>query len=116
MDTSQDSSESPTIVLALQRLFYRLQFENAAVDTKELTKSFGWDSGYTGVVSGSNFYREVFTQHDAQELSRLFIDTLEMKMKGTSLDGKNCAVRFSHFHRPCRENVPRYRIERYRVP
>lgn len=32
--------------------------------------------------------REVFTQHDAQELSRIFIDTLETKMKGTKLDGK----------------------------
>jgi ubiquitin carboxyl-terminal hydrolase 7 len=44
MDTSQDTSDNPTIILALQRLFYRLQFEEDAVDTKELTKSFGWES------------------------------------------------------------------------
>eukprot|EP01127_Copromyxa_protea_P015709 TRINITY_DN4568_c0_g1_i1.p1 TRINITY_DN4568_c0_g1~~TRINITY_DN4568_c0_g1_i1.p1 ORF type:complete len:1084 (+),score=246.91 TRINITY_DN4568_c0_g1_i1:30-3281(+) len=75
MDTSKDSNERPTIILALQRLFYRLQFDDKAVDTKELTKSFGWDSG------------DVFTQHDAQELSRIFIDALETKMKGTKLEG-----------------------------
>jgi len=75
MDTSQDNMSEPTMALALQKLFYRMQFEKQAVDTKTLTKSFGWDSG------------EVFTQHDAQELSRVFIDTLEEKMKGTKLEG-----------------------------
>lgn len=51
MDTSQDSTDNPTITLALQRLFYRMQFEDKSVDTKELTKSFGWDSGYVYFIS-----------------------------------------------------------------
>lgn len=46
MPTEGDSSLEPSIPLALQRLFYRLQFDEDLVDTRELTKSFGWDSGY----------------------------------------------------------------------
>jgi ubiquitin carboxyl-terminal hydrolase 7 len=39
------------------------------VGTKELTKSFGWDS------------YESFIQHDVQELNRVLCDNLERKMK-----------------------------------
>lgn len=55
----------------LQRLFYQLQTSNNAVDTRELTRSFGWDA------------RHVFEQQDVQELCRKLIDLLEEKMKGT---------------------------------
>jgi ubiquitin carboxyl-terminal hydrolase 7 len=43
-----DPNETPSssIPLALQRVFWRLQYENGAIDTKELTKSFGWDTMY----------------------------------------------------------------------
>ena len=70
-------NEVPTksIQLALQRIFYRLQFGNASVGTKELTKSFGW----TAVDS--------FTQHDVQELDRVLLDNLQTKMKGTKAEG-----------------------------
>jgi hypothetical protein len=80
-----------SVVLALQRVFYRLQFSQGSVGTKvappkcfcrhvlpyfsifqqELTRSFGWDA------------RESFTQHDVQELDRVLCDNLETKMKGT---------------------------------
>lgn len=115
MDTSQDSTENPTIVLALQRLFYRLQFEGESVDTKELTKSFGWESGFEKFLLHSLMsHREVFTQHDAQELSRLFIDTLETKMKGTKLDGITLNDGFfSLFCRFGREDVSWFRTEHY---
>lgn len=50
-------------------MFYRLQFSESSVGTKELTKSFGWDS------------YESFIQHDVQELNRVLCDNLERKMK-----------------------------------
>jgi ubiquitin carboxyl-terminal hydrolase 7 len=56
---------------ALQRLFYQLQTSNAAVGTNELTKAFGWDS------------RQIFEQQDVQELSRVLMERMEEKMKGT---------------------------------
>ena len=42
--------------------------------TKKLTKSFGWDT------------MDVFMQHDVQEMSRVLLDNLEMKMKGTAVE------------------------------
>ena len=56
---------------ALQRLFYQLQTSNTAVSTNELTKAFGWDS------------RQIFEQQDVQELSRVLMERMEEKMKGT---------------------------------
>jgi ubiquitin carboxyl-terminal hydrolase 7 len=46
-----------------------------SVGTKKLTKSFGWDTV------------DVFMQHDVQELSRVLLDNLENKMKGTVVEG-----------------------------
>ena len=68
-----DENEKPqdSIPLALMRVFYRLQFDKGAVDTKELTKSFGWDT------------IDSFLQHDVQELARVLIDNLEKKMEKT---------------------------------
>ncbi|KAJ2158993.1 ubiquitin-specific protease ubp15 [Coemansia sp. RSA 552] len=64
-----------SVALALQRVFYSLQVSDEAVDTTELTKSFGWDSV------------ESFMQHDVQEFNRVLQDNLETKMKGTVVDG-----------------------------
>ncbi|KAI8886846.1 cysteine proteinase [Backusella circina FSU 941] len=64
-----------SIALALQRIFYNLQYSPTPVGTIELTKSFGWDSV------------ESFTQHDVQEFNRVLQDNLEEKMKGTPADG-----------------------------
>ncbi|KAJ2896431.1 ubiquitin carboxyl-terminal hydrolase [Zalerion maritima] len=58
----------------LQRLFYQLQTSRYAVDTRELTRSFGWET------------RHVFEQQDVQELSRKLMELLESKMKGTSAE------------------------------
>ena len=58
----------------LQRLFYNLQKHKFAVPTSELTGSFGWDS------------RQIFEQQDVQELSRILMDKLEERMKGTSAE------------------------------
>ncbi|KAI8886518.1 putative ubiquitin-specific processing protease 21 [Backusella circina FSU 941] len=70
---NEDPSACPA--LALQRLFYNLQFSDDAVTTIELTRSFGWDS----VAS--------FMQHDVQEFNRLLQDNLEKKMRGTEANG-----------------------------
>ncbi len=58
----------------LQRLFYNLQKHKLAVPTSELTASFGWDS------------RQIFEQQDVQELSRILMEKLEDRMKGTSAE------------------------------
>ncbi|PNS16491.1 hypothetical protein CAC42_225 [Sphaceloma murrayae] len=59
---------------ALQRLFYRLQTDPLAVGTAELTQSFGWES------------RQIFEQQDVQELSRILMEKMEEKMKGTEAE------------------------------
>ncbi|KAI9676402.1 MAG: hypothetical protein M1817_000559 [Caeruleum heppii] len=58
----------------LQRLFYLLQTSNDAISTAELTRSFGWDS------------KQIFEQQDVQELSRILMERMEEKMKGTEAE------------------------------
>jgi len=74
MPTSSDDLASKSLPLALQSLFYKVQFNPNAVATKDLTRSFGWDS------------MDAFTQHDVQELNRVLCEKLEEKMKGTSVE------------------------------
>ncbi|KAL8241254.1 hypothetical protein R6Q59_014881 [Mikania micrantha] len=75
MPTTENDMPSGSIPLALQSLFYKLQYSDTSVATKELTKSFGWDS------------YESFMQHDVQELNRVLCEKLEDKMKGTVVEG-----------------------------
>ena len=49
------------------------------MSTKELTKSFGWDT------------YDAFMQHDVQELNRVLQEKLEDKMKVSSPE-PNCAL------------------------
>ncbi|KAI3893573.1 hypothetical protein MKW92_052243, partial [Papaver armeniacum] len=60
-----------SIPLALQRLFYKLQYSDNCVATKELTESFRGDT----------------YDHDVQELNRVLCEKLENKMKGTFVEG-----------------------------
>ncbi|XP_047317726.1 ubiquitin C-terminal hydrolase 12-like isoform X2 [Impatiens glandulifera] len=75
MPTTENDSPSASIPLALQSLFYKLQYADSSVATKELTKSFGWDT------------YDSFMQHDVQELNRVLCEKLEDKMKGTVVEG-----------------------------
>ncbi|XP_020097191.1 ubiquitin carboxyl-terminal hydrolase 12-like isoform X1 [Ananas comosus] len=75
MPTTENDIPSGSIPLALQSLFYKLQYSDTSVSTKELTKSFGWDT------------YDSFMQHDAQELNRVLCEKLEDKMKGTVVEG-----------------------------
>jgi len=74
MPTESDDS-SKSVALALQRVFYELQFFDKPVGTKKLTKSFGWET------------LDSFMQHDVQELCRVLLDNMESKMKGTCVEG-----------------------------
>ncbi|PHT46462.1 Ubiquitin carboxyl-terminal hydrolase 12 [Capsicum baccatum] len=75
MPTMENDMPSASIPLALQSLFYKLQYSDNSVATKELTKSFGWNS------------YDSFMQHDVQELNRVLCEKLEEKMKGTTVEG-----------------------------
>lgn len=63
------TTEALTIPLALQSIFYKLQYGDTSVSTKELTTSFGWGASESSV------------QHDVQELNRTLCDKLEEIMK-----------------------------------
>ncbi|KAK9019655.1 hypothetical protein V6N11_054168 [Hibiscus sabdariffa] len=75
MPTTENDIPTGCIPLALQRLFYKLQYSETSVATKELTKSFGWGTC------------DSFIQHDVQELNRVLSEKLEDKMKGTVVEG-----------------------------
>ncbi|KAH7420842.1 hypothetical protein KP509_13G025300 [Ceratopteris richardii] len=75
MPTTENDVPSNSIPLALQSLFYKIQYTDTSVSTKDLTKSFGWDTF------------DSFMQHDVQELNRVLCEKLEDKMKGTAVEG-----------------------------
>jgi len=75
MPTEEDASSSASMALALQSVFYKLQFTPGPVSTTDLTTSFGWNT------------IDAFQQHDVQELNRILCDRLEEKMKGTRVEG-----------------------------
>ncbi|KAL8492992.1 hypothetical protein ACS0TY_024266 [Phlomoides rotata] len=75
MPTNVNDMPSANISLALQRLFYNLQYSGNSVAIKELTKSFGWET------------YDAFLQHDVQELNRVLCEKLEEKMKRTVVEG-----------------------------
>lgn len=72
---TENDEPTKSVALALQRVFYNLQYQDSPVGTTELTKSFGWDS------------LEAFNQHDVQEFNRVLQENLESKMKNTPADG-----------------------------
>ncbi|XP_067902795.1 ubiquitin carboxyl-terminal hydrolase 47 isoform X3 [Heterodontus francisci] len=70
----EECEEDPVISIPyqLQRLFVLLQTsKKRAVETTDVTRSFGWDSS------------EAWQQHDVQELCRVMFDALEQKWKQT---------------------------------
>lgn len=69
------AEEDQPIPQALQSLFFQMQERLTAPTTRGLTDAFGWDE------------REVFTQHDIQELAALLRDCLENRMRGTPSEG-----------------------------
>lgn len=75
-DTSPKSSTGRmSIPYALQRLFTRLQTSETAVNTTELTASFGWSTS------------DGFVQHDVHELTHVLLNNLEAKVAAQSSTG-----------------------------
>ena len=74
MPTTGTEDLTKSIPINLQILFYYMQFSKEPVSTNNLTRSFGWDS------------YEVAMQQDVQEFSRVLIENLERKLKGTDLE------------------------------
>ncbi|KAL9081920.1 MAG: hypothetical protein Q9159_006904 [Coniocarpon cinnabarinum] len=72
--TENETDARDNSAYALQRLYYQLQSSDNAVSTAELTASFGWES------------RQIFEQQDVQELSRILMDKMEERMKGTTAE------------------------------
>ncbi|XP_014675692.1 PREDICTED: ubiquitin carboxyl-terminal hydrolase 47-like [Priapulus caudatus] len=69
---SSEDDEPKSIPFQLQKLFLNLQTsKKRAVETTDLTRSFGWDSS------------EAWQQHDVQELCRVMFDALETNFKNT---------------------------------
>eukprot|EP00947_MAST-08B_sp_MAST-8B-sp1_P005796 g5796.t1 len=65
-DEALHGAAETCIVLQLQRLFARMKYGNrAALSTKALTKSFGWEAA------------QGYQQQDVQELCRVLFDALE---------------------------------------
>uniref|UniRef100_A0A0D9V695 ubiquitinyl hydrolase 1 n=1 Tax=Leersia perrieri TaxID=77586 RepID=A0A0D9V695_9ORYZ len=64
-----------SLLQTLYHIPYFRKHSDNSVSTKELTKSFGWDSV------------DSFLQHDVQELNRVLCEKLENKMKGTTVEG-----------------------------
>ncbi|KAI3966512.1 hypothetical protein MKW92_038739 [Papaver armeniacum] len=73
--TGNELVAGESIPLALQSLFYKLQYGKTSVATNELTTSFGWNTSYS------------FMQSDVQEFNRVLCEKLEDKMKGTVVEG-----------------------------
>lgn len=68
----ESESQRLSIPSELQKLFLQLQTSTrSAVETTDLTRSFGWDSS------------EAWHQHDVQELCRVMFDALERTFKRT---------------------------------
>ncbi|KZF20341.1 ubiquitin thiolesterase [Xylona heveae TC161] len=71
---TEHEAERSNSAHALQRLFYLLQTHKFAVSTQELTASFGWDT------------KQIFEQQDVQEFSRILMERMEERMKGTEAE------------------------------
>ncbi|KAI3938566.1 hypothetical protein MKW98_016071 [Papaver atlanticum] len=84
--TENDLASGGSIHLALQTMFYKLQFGKNSVGTTELTKSFRW-----------NTHEYSFMQRDAQELNRVLCEKLEDEMKGTVVEGTTQQLFEGHY-------------------
>lgn len=67
--------DGPSVGKALQELFFQMQERTTPARTTNLTAAFGWGK------------REIYIQHDIQEMSTLLRDHLENRMKGTVTEG-----------------------------
>ncbi|CAG8539749.1 9541_t:CDS:10 [Gigaspora rosea] len=69
---TENDVQDKSVPFAIQKIFYQMQMSDTTVGTKELIKSFGWNS------------LNSFMQHDAHEFYNLLRNNLESKMKNTN--------------------------------
>lgn len=70
-----DGDDGPSVYKALQETFFQMQERTTPARTTTLTNAFGWGK------------RELYVQHDIQEMATLLRDNLEERMKGTVTEG-----------------------------
>ena len=99
MPTSEKDTDR--IPLALQFIFYHLQCEKTPASTRDLLKSFGWNS------------EQWHVQHDVQEFNCILSDTLEKKMKGTPSEGTYSKIFIGKMRNFIQCSEVNYRSERF---
>ncbi|KAK9170217.1 hypothetical protein Syun_002357 [Stephania yunnanensis] len=104
MPTTENDMPSGSIPLALQSLFYKLQYSDSSVATKELTKSFGWDTydsfmQHDGtVVEGT--IQQLFEGHHMNYIECINVDyksTRKESFYDLQLDVKGCRDVYASF-------------------
>ncbi|KPA75066.1 putative ubiquitin hydrolase putativecysteine peptidase Clan CA family C19 [Leptomonas pyrrhocoris] len=70
-----EGDDEPSVYKALQEIFFQMQERTTPARTTTLTNAFGWGK------------RELYVQHDIQEMATLLRDNLEERMKGTVTEG-----------------------------
>lgn len=70
-----EGDDGPSVYKALQETFFQMQERTTPARTTTLTNAFGWGK------------RELYVQHDIQEMATLLRDNLEERMKGTVTEG-----------------------------
>ncbi|SYZ64259.1 ubiquitin_hydrolase (plasmid) [Leishmania braziliensis MHOM/BR/75/M2904] len=70
-----EGDDGPTVYKALQETFFQMQERTTPAHTTVLTNAFGWGR------------KELYVQHDIQEMATLLRDNLEERMKGTVTEG-----------------------------
>ncbi|KAG5482930.1 hypothetical protein LSCM1_06968 [Leishmania martiniquensis] len=70
-----EGDDGPTVYKALQEIFFQMQERTTPARTTVLTNAFGWGR------------KELYVQHDIQEMATLLRDNLEERMKGTVTEG-----------------------------
>ncbi|KAJ6531160.1 hypothetical protein B0H19DRAFT_1190620 [Mycena capillaripes] len=71
---TEDADPRANIALAIQQVFYNLQVSSNAVETTELTASFGWKA------------KDLLLQHDIFEFHKVLQDKLINVTKGTTVE------------------------------
>ncbi|KPI88487.1 putative Ubiquitin hydrolase [Leptomonas seymouri] len=70
-----EGDDDPSVYKALQETFFQMQERTTPARTTTLTNAFGWGK------------RELYVQHDIQEMATLLRENLEERMKGTVTEG-----------------------------
>eukprot|EP00892_Ulva_mutabilis_P002888 jgi/Ulvmu1/125/UM001_0129.1 len=99
MPTAEGEDPEVSIPLALKRLFYKLEYSQTPVSTKQLVQSLGWTTGEAVVRHDVEELRSIQLHLEFEHKLKLYA-TLAEKMRGTIVDrsvdrllkGKTCTI------------------------